>query len=127
MLRHLRAFRHIETEEALITAKQMPLMEVFIRQFLQSVNHLIKQGLRSEYVRREDNQPFMKGKLLHSQQLKHNFVNRHRFYVEYDEYLQDRPVNRLLHSALKKVAGYTRSNASQKLCRELSFASMMFL
>ena len=122
MLRHLRAFRHIETEEALISAKQMPLMEVFIRQFLQSVNHLVKRGLRSEYVRREDNQPFMKGKLLHSQQLKHNFVNRHRFYVEYDEYLQDRPVNRLLHSALKKVAGYTRSNASQKLCRELSFA-----
>ncbi|WP_286196964.1 McrC family protein, partial [Thalassotalea sp. G20_0] len=83
---------------------------------------MVKRGLRSEYVRREDNQQFMKGKLLVAQHLKHNLVNKHRFYVEYDEYLQDRPVNRLLHSALVKVAGYAQTNASQKLCRELSFA-----
>ena len=122
MLRHLRSFRHIETTNARVAARSMPLLEVFIRQFLESVNHLVKRGLRSEYVRREDNQAFMKGKLLVSKQLRHNLVNRHRFYVEYDEYLQDRPVNRLIHSALHKVAGFTKSNASQKLCRELSFA-----
>ncbi len=122
MLRHLHSFRHIETTDSSIATRSMPLLEVFIRQFLQSVNYLIKRGLRSEYVRREDNQVFMKGKLLSSKQLRHNLVNQHRFYVEYDEYLQDRPVNRLIHSALHKVAGFTRSNANQKLCRELSFA-----
>ncbi|MGI9276301.1 MAG: McrC family protein [Endozoicomonas sp.] len=122
MLRHLRAFRHIETADALVAAKHMPLLEVFIRQFLESVNRLVKRGLRSEYVRREGNQTFMKGKLLASQQLKHNLVNQHRFYVAYDEYLQDRPVNRLLHTALVRVANYAKSNANQKLCRELSFA-----
>ncbi|WP_461537490.1 McrC family protein [Spongorhabdus nitratireducens] len=122
MLRHLPAFRHIETTEAQIASCRMPLLEVFIRQFLQSVNHLVKRGLRSEYVRQEENQSFMKGKLLATKQLRHNLVNRHHFYVEYDEYLLDRPVNRLIHSALKRVSGITRSNASQKLCRELSFA-----
>ena len=91
MLRHLREFQHIETTDAQVATRQMPLFEVFIRQFLQSVNTLVKRGLRSEYVRREDNQNFMKGKLLASKQLKHNLINKHRFYVEYDEYLLDRP------------------------------------
>lgn len=122
MLRHLREFRHLETTDAAIATEQLPLFEVFVRQFLQSVNRLVKRGLRSEYIRQEANQRFMKGKLLTAMQLKHNLVNKHRFYVEYDEYLQDRPVNRLIHSALHKVAQYTRLNASQKLCRELIFA-----
>lgn len=122
MLRHLKQFRHIESSEASVKSQSMPLLEVFIRQFLQSVNQLIKRGLRSEYVQRQDNLHFMKGKLLTSQQLKHNLVNQHKFYVEYDEYLPDRPANRLLHSALAKVAGYTQVNSSQKLCRELNFA-----
>ncbi|MCL6272152.1 McrC family protein [Sansalvadorimonas sp. 2012CJ34-2] len=122
MLRHLHAFRNIETTDALVATQKMSLLEVFVSQFLQSVNLLVKRGLRSEYIRREDNQTFMKGKLLPSQQLKHNLVNQHRFYVEYDEYLQNRPVNRLLHSALIKVANYAHSNRNQKLCRELSFA-----
>lgn len=122
MLQHLREFRHIETTDAAIATEKLPLFEVFIRQFLQSVNTLVKRGLQSEYVRQEANQGFMKGKLLTAMQLKHNLVNKHRFYVEYDEYLQDRPVNRLIHSALHKVAQYTRLNTSQKLCRELIFA-----
>ncbi|MET4693620.1 McrC family protein [Endozoicomonas lisbonensis] len=122
MLRHLREFKHIETTDAQVATRKLPLFEVFIRQFLESVSTLVKRGLRSEYVRREDNQCFMKGKLLTTKQLKHNLVNKHRFYVEYDEYLLDRPVNRLIHTALNKVAAYSRSNDNQKLCRELMFA-----
>ena len=119
MLSHLREFRHIETTDAQIATQKLPLIEIFIQQFLQNVNLLVKRGLRSEYLRREDNQQFMKGKLLSTRHLKHNLVNKHRFYVEYDEYLQDRPVNRLIHTALHRVSGYTRSNNNQKLCHEL--------
>ena len=64
----------------------------------------------------------IKGKLLHSQQLKHNFINRHKFYVEHDAYLMDRAVNRLIHSALKSAASYTIVNESKKLSQELLFA-----
>lgn len=122
MLRHLKQFRHIETAESQVSGCKMPLMEVFIRQFLNSVNVLIKRGLRSDYVRREENQAFLKGKLLVAQQLKHNAIQQHRFYVEYDEYLQDRPINRLIHTAIKLVSGITKLNSHQKLARELMFA-----
>lgn len=122
MLRHLHQFRNIESQESMIQASKLPLLEVFIRQFLLSVNTLVKRGLRSDYCRVEANQNFLKGRLLVAQQLRHNIVNQHKFYVEYDEFLPDRPVNRLIHSALLKVSGLCKSESNQRLCRELRFA-----
>lgn len=122
MLKALKQFRHLQTHNANLAKNKIPLLEVFISQFLTSVNTLIKRGLRSDYVRCEDNLAFLKGKLLVGKQVQHNFVNKHKFYVEYEEYLQDRPVNRLIHAALKKVANYSRSANNQKLIQELSFA-----
>jgi len=122
MLRSLKKFRHIETEVASIKKQKMPLMEIFISQFLNAVNLLVKKGIRSDYVREQNNGTYLKGKLLHSQQLKHNFINKHKFYVEYDEYLKDRPANRVIHSALHVITGYTKVNRSKKLAQELLFA-----
>ncbi|MHA2726291.1 McrC family protein [Vibrio campbellii] len=121
MLRALKGFSHIQTSNANIALQRMPLLEVFIGQFLQSVNTLVKQGLRSDYVSREDNLRFLKGKLNVGKQVRHNFVNKHKFYCEYDEFLLDRPVNRLIHSALRKVKNYARAAANQKLLQELEF------
>ncbi len=122
MLKTLKHFRHLKTSRANLAKNKMPLLEVFISQFLSSVNELIKRGLRNDYVRREDNLAFLKGKLLVGKQIQHNFINKHKFYVEYDEFLQDRPVNRLIHSALKKVSTYSRSANNQKFVQELLFA-----
>ena len=122
MLKALKQFRHLQTHNANLAKNNMPLLEVFISQFLASVNTLIKRGLRSDYMRREDNLAFLKGKLLVGKQIQHNFINKHTFYVEYEEYLQDRPINRLIHTALKKVNGYSRSANNQKLIQELLFA-----
>lgn len=122
MLKSLKQFRHLQTEVAGIKTQKMPLLEVFIAQFLQSVNQLIKKGIRSEYVREQSNNTFLKGKLLHSQQLKHNFINQHRFYVEFDNYLTDKPANRVIHSALAIVSKHTKLNKNLKLCQELLFA-----
>lgn len=119
MLQTLREFKHLISSASSIESIKLPLLEIFIQQFLESVNYLIKRGIRSDYVRQQDNLPFQKGKLLVSMLIKHNSTMQHRFYVEYDEYLQDRVENRLIHTALKKVASYARSVKSQKLCREL--------
>nr|WP_232847234.1 McrC family protein [Shewanella nanhaiensis] len=121
MLRALKGFSHIQTSSANIASQKMPLLEVFISQFIKSVNVLVKRGLRSDYVRREDNLAFLKGKLNVGKQVKRNYINKHKFYCEYDEFLLDRPANRLLHSALLKVKTISRSAANQKLLQELEF------
>ncbi|WP_413699291.1 5-methylcytosine restriction system specificity protein McrC [Psychromonas sp. KJ10-10] len=121
MLRSLKGFSHIQTSSANIASQKMPLLEVFISQFLNSVNVLIKRGLRSDFVRRKDNLSFLKGKLNVGNQVKHNFINKHKFSCEYDEFLLDRPANRLLHSALLKVKTISHSALNQKLLQELEF------
>ncbi|MDC3188112.1 McrC family protein [Pseudoalteromonas elyakovii] len=122
MLATLGSFRHIRTKSANLSKSRMPLLEVFISQFLDSVNVLIKKGLRSDYIGCENNLSFLKGKLLVSKQLKKNSINKHKFYVEHDEFVLDRPVNRLIHLALTKVSTYSSSAANQKLAKELLFA-----
>lgn len=122
MLATLGTFRHIQTHSANLTKSKMPLLEVFISQFLDSVNTLIKRGLRSDYVSRESNLSFLKGKLLVGKQIRKNSINKHKFYVDHDEFLLDRPINRLIHTALNKVSSYSTSAKNQKLSKELMFA-----
>lgn len=122
MLQHLGSFRYVSFNQASIATKKMPLLEVFISQFLQLVNTLVKRGLKSDYVTQEDNLHFQKGKLRVSQQIRYNLVNKHKFYVEFDEYLLNRPANRLIKTALLKLGRYTRLATNQKLLRELQFA-----
>ena len=121
MLTSLSQFRHLQTHNAHLSKSKMPLLEVFISQFLAAVNKLVKRGLRSDYQSQEANLAFLKGKLLVGQQLRINSINKHKFYVEYDEFLLDRPANRVIRSALNKVLAYTRSIANQRLLTELQF------
>jgi 5-methylcytosine-specific restriction enzyme subunit McrC len=122
MLRELGTFRHIQTNAASVKYQKMPLLEVFIGQFLSSVNHLIKKGLRREYCQQRDNLLYLKGKLRVSEQLKRNCVSQHKFAVEYDEFLPNTLPNQLVKTALSKVLTLTRSGAHQKLAREFLFA-----
>ncbi|MEZ9462753.1 McrC family protein [Vibrio splendidus] len=121
MLRALNGFSHIQTSSALIHEEKMPLLEVFIGQFINSVLNLVKKGLKSDYVKTVDNLVYQKGKLVSAGQLRNNLVTKHKFYCEYQEYLVDRPANRLLHSALNIVAKLSRSPKHKKQLQELFF------
>ncbi|MFM4959682.1 McrC family protein [Aeromonas caviae] len=121
MLKCLAGFRHIKTSNADLVAERMPLFEVFIQHFLSAVSALIKRGLRSDYVARQDNLFALRGRLLVARQVSQNLVRRDRFFTEYDEFSQDRAENRLIHSALRVVMTFCRSQESQRVARELDF------
>jgi 5-methylcytosine-specific restriction enzyme subunit McrC len=122
MLCCLGNFRHIQTESALLAAARMPLLEVFIGEFLRSVEHVVKRGLRSNYNSRQDNLFALRGKLMVAQHLHQNLCRADRFFTEYDEFSSNRPENRLLHSALRCALALTTSQSNQQLARELCFA-----
>lgn len=121
MLCCLRGFRHVLTESAMILAARMPLLEVFITEFLRTVEHVVKSGLRSDYLSRQDNLFALRGKLLMGPHLRQNLCRADRFFTEYDEFLTDRPENRLLRAALQRVLNLSGSLANQQLARELQF------
>jgi 5-methylcytosine-specific restriction enzyme subunit McrC len=122
MLSELGHFRHIQTSSSNIKKQKMPLLEIYIGQFLNSVAELIRRGLKSSYCAQSGNLLYLRGKLKVSEQIKRNSVNKHKFAVEYDEYLPDIYENRLVKTAISKVLSMTRTNESQKLARELLFA-----
>ncbi|MCS6207434.1 MULTISPECIES: McrC family protein [Shewanella] len=122
MLKRLKGFRHLQTNQANIKTQKMPLMELFISQFLTAVSILAKRGLRSDYRENQDNLLFLKGKLSISRQLRYNLVNRQRFAVDFDEFSVDRAENRLINSALTIVAMYSRLSSNQRLIKELHFS-----
>ena len=121
MLKCLIGFRHIKTANADLVVERMPLLEVFIQQFLLAVGSLVKRGLRSDYVARQDNLFALRGRLLVARQVSKNLVRRDRFFTEHDEFSQDRAENRLIHTALRHVLTLCRSHESQRVARELSF------
>ena len=121
MLKCLAGFRHIKKANADLVVERMPLLEVFIQQFLLAVGLLIKRGLRSDYVARQDNLFALRGRLLVARQISQNLVRRDRFFTEHDEFSQDRAENRLIHTALCHVLTLCRSQESQRVARELGF------
>lgn len=122
MLGYLRNSPFRQSDRALLTDVSVPLIEVFVSYFLQQMNKLVKRGIRSDYVTTQNNLGFMKGKLLIANQIRHNLVNQHRFYVEYDEFQVNRPENRLIRSSLEKISKIILQSSNQRLCRELLFA-----
>lgn len=121
MLCTLPDFRHVQTESAKLSAVKMPLLEVFLSEFLHAVSHIVKRGLRSDYRLRQDNVFALRGKLLVAQHLRQNLLRADRFFTEHDEFSVNRPENRLLHVALRRVLALARTPINQQLARELIF------
>lgn len=121
MLCCLHGFRHVQTDSAKLSAARMPLLEIFIAEFLRTVERIVKRGLRGDYTSRQDNLFALRGKLLVAPHLRQNLFRADRFFTEHDEFSTNRPENRLLHSALRQALLLSTSQANQQLCRELVF------
>lgn len=105
------------TNSANFDTQKKPILEIFITMFLNEVSKIIKRGLKSDYQEKEDNEQFLKGKLLINKHLKHNYIHKERFYVAYDEYTQNRVENRVLKSTLTYLLGISSSFENQRLIR----------
>lgn len=119
MLRSMKDFPCKNFTKANMNIKQMNLYEIFINMYIQEVLHLVKKGIKSDYVNCEDNLPVYKGKLLVNEHLKHNYMHKERFYVSFDEYKENRPENKLVKSTLLKLQKLTDSFENSKNIRQL--------
>jgi len=100
---------------------KMPLLEIFITMFLEELSKLIQKGIKSDYICKEENLQYLKGKLKISEQIKQNSIHKERFYVEYQEYLSDRVENRLIKTTLQYLYKKSQSNRNQQHIREFLF------
>ena len=62
------------------TSSSFPLLEVFIENYITEIKKIIRAGLKSQYVDKQENLNFLKGKIVNSLDIKHNYSNKARFY-----------------------------------------------
>lgn len=112
-------FKNFNT--ANLRASKMPLLEIFISMFLEELTKLVQKGIKSDYVQKEENLKFLKGKLKISEQIKQNSVHKERFFVQYEEFNSDKIENRLIKTTLEYLYKKSKSNKNQQRIREFLF------
>lgn len=112
-------FKNFNT--ANLKSSKLPLLEIFISMFLEELTKLVQKGIKSDYVTKEENLKFLKGKLKIGEQIKHNTIHKERFFVEYQEFSSDRVENRLIKTTLGYLYKKSKSNRNQQRIREFLF------
>lgn len=96
-----------------------PVSEWIIQQFLAELDGLVRCGLRFDYRLVEEEVRFLRGRLRVAQQVRQPAGRQHLFQVEHQVFDANRPENRLIATALRKVAGLTREPGNWRLAHEL--------
>ena len=123
-LRMLRSWRRFEkarklSESDIRALQSFPMLEVFVRQFLDDLNTLARGGLARRYVPVEENLPYLRGRLLFREHIRVNLTNQARFYVAHDELSVNRPANRLIHSALDRLLPLVRDAENRRFLQQM--------
>ena len=112
-------FKHFNIANLKIA--NLPLLEIFISMFLEELAILIRKGIKSDYISKEENLHFLKGKLNIAKQLKQNNVHQERFFVRYEEFSIDRVENRLIKTTLSYLYKKSKFMKNQQKIREFLF------
>jgi 5-methylcytosine-specific restriction enzyme subunit McrC len=91
------------------TSSSFPLLEVFIENYINEIKKIIRAGVKSQYVDKQENLNFLKGKIINSLNIKHNHSNKARFYCGFDEFSDNMVYNQLIKSTLLKLNRISKS------------------
>ena len=120
MLRDWRGLGEAPLDSAGIRAiRRMDMFEAFVHLFLASVVLLTQRGLARAYRTREANLACLRGRILFQPHVRENLIDRSRFYVGYDEFTADRPANRLIHLALRRLMCVVRHPENRQRVHQL--------
>lgn len=105
---------HKRLPPQLSSKSETQLLELFISIFIDEFIDLFSRKINHEYVQVEENQQFIKGKILFSETTRRNPITRHMHYVRYDEYSINNPLNRLFKSLMVELLNRTTSSNNKK-------------
>ncbi len=91
--------------------------ELIISKFCDMMDELFKKGVKKFYSSEDDNLPYLKGKIKFSEHIKRNIVSKEKFYVEYDEFTENIPENRILKTACLHILKKSEKEENKKRLR----------
>ena len=94
------------------------LLEFVVSFFADLVERRLDQGLYRSYVEQEDNLMAVRGRILFAEDVRHNYVLRHRTYCRYAEFSWDIPENQIIRQVTYLLGGWgLRPNLRRRLHR----------
>jgi len=82
------------------------LLEFVASYFTQRVESRLNQGLYRSYVEREDNLSMVRGRISFAEDVRRNYVLRHRTYCRYAEFSWDIPENQIIRQVVHLLGGW---------------------
>lgn len=120
MLRHFTDRRAKTFQNATLEAKEgFPILEAYISNYLKELETLIVIGLRKNYSTINQNQYFLKGRLLVSQHIAKNSCDKTKFYISYNKYIHDIPQNRIIVTTLHVLKTISHSSSNRLRINDL--------
>jgi 5-methylcytosine-specific restriction enzyme subunit McrC len=95
-----------------------PLHEWLMKLFLEKLTILFKKGIRSDYERVEEEQPFLRGQFNIPARMRQPIGRQHIFPIRHDIYSLNRAENRLLKTAVGEVCRLTNDPENWRLSHE---------
>ena len=108
-----------EFDTATSNSEKMSIFEFFIGMFVRETENLFKNGFSSSYFEVSRNEPFLKGRINFSENIRTNLVHKERFFVEYQTYGLDRPENRLIKTTLSHLFNVSRESGNRRKINSL--------
>ncbi len=90
--------------EAVTLAPGEDIFEFIVVIFLRQVEQLVRRGIYRAYITEEENQPYLRGRLLLADHLQRNALQMQRFYQRTSEFTADVLENRILRYTLGLLA-----------------------
>jgi 5-methylcytosine-specific restriction enzyme subunit McrC len=97
---------------------QMPLLEIFLQFALAGFQKALRRGIPHTYVRVEEVRSNLRGRLQIKHQMRQPVHRKHLLHVAYDEYLANRPENRLVRSSLEGIVKLTQNANTKRIARQ---------
>ena len=114
MLRHFTDVNARSFQNAsLNTKKGFPILEVYIKSYINAVEQLVIGGLKKDYALVEENQKYLKGKLDINKQITKNVANKAVFAIKYNKYIENIPQNRIVVTTLRKLMMVSHSTTNK--------------
>ena len=90
------------------------LLEIFIEIFISEFIKEFRRKIHRNYVQIEENQQFIKGKIIVSETVRRNPILKHLHYTRFDEYSINNPLNQVFKSLILLLLSKTKSVSNKK-------------
>jgi 5-methylcytosine-specific restriction enzyme subunit McrC len=118
MLSTTKKLKISETEISNLSEKENSLFEIFIYLFSKNLLELLNKDFKRNYINKEENLNFIKGKINFIKNIRYNLFNKAKNYCSYDEFEENNLMNQILKSCVKKLIKLTKSNNNFNLLRK---------